>query len=150
MDKIVAIRGTYKEDLQGLLDLYAHLHNDDATLPPQHDLDRIWESICNRHDLHCIVADMNGYLISSCILAIIPNLTRGARPYGVLENVITHPEFRNQGHARAVLEYALDLTRSAKCYKAMLLSKKKNIEAHQLYKKMGFDIDSKFGFVIYW
>ncbi|MBN1850872.1 MAG: GNAT family N-acetyltransferase [Deltaproteobacteria bacterium] len=132
-----------------MLDLYAYLHPDDKALPPQHDLDRIWESICTRSDIHCIVADMNGMLISSCTLAIIPNLTRGARPYGVIENVVTHPEFRCQGHANAVLQYALDITRSTKCYKVMLLSNKKNKEAHQLYEKMGFDMDSKYGFIIY-
>jgi ribosomal protein S18 acetylase RimI-like enzyme len=150
MERLIAIRETYGEDLQGLLDLYAHLHKNDGAMPPQYDLDRIWENICTRPDIHCIVADMDGKLISSCVLAIIPNLTRGARPYGVIENVVTHPDFRRQGHANAVLQYALDLTQSAKCYKVMLLSNKKNEEAHHLYEKMGFDKDLKYGFNMYW
>ena len=149
MKKIVAIRETCKDDLHGLLDLYAHLHSDDALLPPQHDLAPIWESMCDNPAVHCIIADSDGRIISSCILLVIPNLTRSARSYGIIENVITHPDFRRQGYAKAVLEYALDLTQSASCYKVMLLSNRKNQEAHQLYETLGFDRHTKYGYVIY-
>jgi GNAT superfamily N-acetyltransferase len=150
MEKIVAIRETCREDLQGLLDLYTYLHSDNIPLPPQQDLARIWGSMCDNPTIRCIVADLEGEIISSCILLVIPNLTRGARPYGIIENVITHPGFRRQGHAKAVLQYALELTQSAGCYKVMLLSNRKNQEAHQLYEDLGFDRYTKYGYVIYW
>jgi GNAT superfamily N-acetyltransferase len=150
METIVTIRQTCKEDLQDLLHLYAHLHSDDDALPPQSDLARIWGALCDNPAIRCIAADLEGQIISSCILLIIPNLTRGARPYGIIENVITHPGFRREGHAKAVLQYALELAQSAGCYKVMLLSNRKNEEAHRLYEALGFDRHTKYGYVMYW
>jgi len=51
-------------------------------------------------------------LVASCALAIIANLTRGARPYAVIENVVTHESYRRRGLGTAVLHHAVDLARS--------------------------------------
>ena len=40
---------------------------------------------------------VDGQLVASCNLAVIPNLTRGGRAYGVIENVITDAAHRGQG-----------------------------------------------------
>ena len=37
---------------------------------------------------------------------IIPNLTRGLRPYAFVENVVTHADYRGKGYATACLNYA--------------------------------------------
>lgn len=47
---------------------------------------------------------MDGGLVASCTLTLTPNLTRGCRPYGVIENVVTDVGFRKRGFAKAVLE----------------------------------------------
>jgi GNAT superfamily N-acetyltransferase len=79
------------------------------------------------------------HLVPSCTLEIIPNLTRGCRPYGVIENVVTHEEHRRQGHARGVLNAALQDARSTRCYKAMLLTGRKDEGTLRLYESVGFD-----------
>ena len=54
-------------------------------------------------------------LAASCTLTIIPNLTRNARPYAVIENVVTDPAFRRQGIGHAVLNAAQDAAWNADC-----------------------------------
>ena len=54
-----------------------------------------------------LVADHAGRASATCILVVVPNLTRGGRPYALIENVVTHSSLRGQGYERAVLEAAL-------------------------------------------
>jgi len=135
-----------KNDLDGLLDLYAHLSPNDAPLPPRAQVVKLWEEIIANPALTYFVAEQEGKLVSSCNLTIVPNLTRGARPFGVIENVITHPDFRRQGLAKRVLDRAVDTARQAGCYKVMLMSGAKRAQAHALYEKVGFKKDTKVGF----
>ena len=58
---------------------------------------QVWDDICRDPKLHCLITEMDGVFVASCILAIIPNLTRGARSYGLIENVVTHASYRRQG-----------------------------------------------------
>ena len=53
---------------------------------------------------NCFGLYMDGGLVASCTLTLTPNLTRGCRPYGVIENVVTDVGFRKRGFAKAVLE----------------------------------------------
>jgi len=57
---------------------------------------------------HLLFLEHGGVPVSTCVLHILLNLTRGARPYGLIENVVTHREFRNRGSGTAFLTHALD------------------------------------------
>jgi GNAT superfamily N-acetyltransferase len=139
-------RQATKDDLDGLLDLYTHLSPNDAPLPPRHQVVALWQEIVANPALTYFVAEQAGRLIATCNLTIVPNLTRGARPFGVIENVVTHPDFRRQGIAQAVLDRAIETAREAGCYKVMLLSGVGRTGAHALYEKVGFSKDTKLGF----
>jgi len=39
------------------------------------------------------------------VVEVIPNLTRACRPYGVIENVVTHSSHRGQGWGHALLHW---------------------------------------------
>jgi GNAT superfamily N-acetyltransferase len=80
-------------------------------------------------------------------LIVIPNLTRGARPYGLIENVVTHPEYRKQGIGSNLLRYALRLAWEKQCYKVMLLTGRKQEETLRFYESVGFQRGIKTGFV---
>ena len=142
----VTIRHATKDDLDGLLDLYAHLSPNDAPLPPRPQVVELWDEILTNPMLTYFFAEHAGQLIASCNLTIVPNLTRGARPYGVIENVITHPDFRRRGVAKAVLDRAIETAKQANCYKVMLMSGISRKGAHALYEKVGFSKDTKVGF----
>ena len=142
------IRHATEDDLDGLLALYTYLNPNDALLPPRAQVVALWMEIIANPTLTYFVAEQGSRLISACNLAIVPNLTRGARPFGVIENVITHPDFRRRGLAKRVLDCAVDAARQAGCYKVMLMSGAKRTEAHTLYEKVGFRKDTKVGFDI--
>jgi GNAT superfamily N-acetyltransferase len=145
---VIPIRSIRSDELPQLIELYRHLHPDDAPLPPQDQLQSIWQSIQNNPDLHYLVAEINGQLVSSAALAIIPNLTRGACPYALIENVVTHTDFRRQGLGTAVLNKATEIARQRNCYKIMLLTGSNRPETLRFYETTGFVKNQKTGLVM--
>ncbi|MFB2895004.1 GNAT family N-acetyltransferase [Aerosakkonemataceae cyanobacterium BLCC-F50] len=140
------IRPVQTDELQSLLELYQHLNPTDS-LPDEEQLQKVWHQLLNDPKITCWVVDFEGTLIASCILVIVPNLTRNARPYALIENVVTHPEYRRQGIGKRLLDRVLQFAWSQNCYKVMLLSSSTREEAHQFYEKVGFSRDRKVGFV---
>ncbi len=70
---------------------------------------RVFEEIIASKYLDLIVAENEGLLLGSCYLNVIPNMTRGGRPYAVIENVITDSAHRNRGTGKALMDRALDM-----------------------------------------
>jgi len=143
----VRIRNAHQNELEALLNLYQHLHATDAPLPEGATLRQIWSEILSDPKVYCLVADLNGELVASCVLVVIPNLTRGARPYGLIENVVTHAAHRRKGIATQLLRHALQVAWGKNCYKAMLLTGSKHKEIHRFYEQAGFIKGDKTGFV---
>lgn len=84
-------------------------------------------------------AKSEGALLASCALTIIPNLTRGGRPYGIIENVVTHTDFRRRGLGKSVIAAALNRCWHRDCYKVMLMAGINSYEVHAFYEALGFD-----------
>ena len=121
----------------------------DEPLPDATTVARVWDELCNDPKLHCFVATVDDTPVASCILAIIPNLTRGARPYGLIENVVTRAEYRCQGIGTALLRHALAVAWEHNCYKVMLLTGRKDESVLRFYEKAGFRQGVKTGFIAY-
>jgi GNAT superfamily N-acetyltransferase len=141
----VSIREVRSDELRSLLYLYEHLHASDVPLPDDAVLEQVWADILSDPRMHCFVAELDGVLVGSCILAILPNLTRGARPYGLIENVVTHSGHRRKGFGTRLLRHALQFAWQRNCYKVMLLTGRE--DAHQFYEQAGFKRGIKTGFV---
>ena len=110
-----------EEDFDGLMRLYTQLHNNPFSEKDE-KITKLWKNIISDKNHHIIVAEENSKIISSCVCVIIPNLTRGQRPYAYIENVITDSEYRKQGLATACLNYAKEIAKQENCYKIMLLT----------------------------
>jgi GNAT superfamily N-acetyltransferase len=144
----INIRELKEADLGVLLEAYRDLHPDDAPLPLEKQVKRLWKETCADPRLIYIGAFDGSRLIATCTAAIVPNFTRGARPYTVIENIWTHPEHRRQGVGSRVLQELLSRCWAANCYKAMLLSASHRGAAHAFYEHNGFDRHAKQGFII--
>jgi GNAT superfamily N-acetyltransferase len=129
------VRPARVADLDGVLTLYKVLRPHDPELSAQTATDA-FSTLVERDDIDVLVCEDNGVLAATCMLAIIPNLASGARPFGVIEHVVTLPACRRQGHARRILEHALALAWSRGCYKVILLSGAHRSDAHKLYESV--------------
>ena len=139
-------RAAHSNDLEGILALYRELRAGDPALPPE-TAHKEFAKLLARSDLEIVVCEVETILVATCMLAVIPNLANGARPFGVIEHVVTLPAYRGSGYGRLVLEHALSKAWSLGCYKVMLLSGTQRTEAHKLYESVGFLGDTERGFV---
>jgi GNAT superfamily N-acetyltransferase len=94
--------------LSALLELYQHLAEGDER-PSLDSAEEVFEWLKAYKGSAIIVGQVAGALVASCTLIVVPNLTRGGRPYGLIENVVTHRNFRNRGFGKQVLLQAVDL-----------------------------------------
>ncbi|MFL9453026.1 MULTISPECIES: hypothetical protein [Nostocales] len=83
----ITVRLIAREELPQLLFLYSHLNAVDAPLPSDEVLQSLWDSILSDPRLYYIVAEVSNQLVATSNLTIVPNLTRGARPYGLIEHL---------------------------------------------------------------
>lgn len=135
-------------ELDQLLSLYQYLNQDDPRLEIDQNLTKLWQAICDDPFYFCFVIHEDGKLVSACYLIIIRNLTRNARPYALIENVVTHPDYRNKGYGTAILKKAVAVAQENNCYKVMLMTSRKEESTLRFYEKAGFDRGDKTGFVI--
>ena len=140
------IRECTHQDLDRLLRLYTQLH-DDPPSDPDGRARAVWQRICSDPSHHVIVADEGGELAASCICVIIPNLTRGQRPYALIENVVTARAFRRRGLGTACLAYAKQLAERENCYKLMLLTGSREEATLRFYRRAGYNDRDKTAFI---
>lgn len=137
-----------KDELNSLLSLYKHLHFNDVAADDK-ELETVWQSILDDKNIYVLCIRDGDKLVSSCTLTVIKNLTRGAKPYGVIENVVTHCDYRNRGYGTKVLSSAVDIAKERNCYKLLLMTSRKEESTLRFYEQAGFDSKAKTGFVQY-
>ena len=140
------IREIRDTELTDLLKLYLDLHEDTVPEMTEH-LKTIWDTIIKDDNHHIIVKVVDGKIVSSCVCVIIPNLTRGIRPYAFIENVVTSKEYRGCGYATECLNYAKCIARKENCYKMMLLTGSKKEATLKFYEGAGYNSSDKTAFI---
>lgn len=140
------VREIQQNELNQLLELYLHLH--ETTLPEESEhLKQTWQTIIQDSNHHIIVKIVDGQIVSSCVCVIIPNLTRGIRPYAFIENVVAHKDYRGNGYAKECLNFAKEIAKQMNCYKMMLLTGSKEDATLNFYKSAGYNCTDKTAFV---
>jgi GNAT superfamily N-acetyltransferase len=146
MNEVLQIRDALPGDLQGLQDLYGHLIANDIHCSPQEAVG-IFQQFLLYPGSAILVGTIEDELATSCTLVVIPNLTRGGKPYALIENVVTHAGWRNRGFGQAILKAAAERAWQQGCYKVMLMTGSKKPETLAFYGAAGFE-QSKTGFQI--
>ncbi|MBB4955270.1 GNAT superfamily N-acetyltransferase [Agrobacterium vitis] len=142
----ITIRAAQPDDLGSLLLLYRELNSDDDLLQP--DLVREkYAEILAHPGLTIFLALDKDIPAATASLVVIPNLTRGGRPYALIENVASAISHRGQGYGKAVVLHAISSAWQAGCYKAMLLTGRTDPAIHKFYEACGF-VQNKTGFQV--
>jgi len=141
-----SLRCASPQDLAQLLELYTHLNADNRPPIDEH-LASLWREILDDPNHHVIVLEESGVLVSTCVLLIVPNLTRSQRPYALIENVVTRADCRKRGYATAVLDFARGIARERGCYKIMLMTGCKDEATLRFYEKAGYNRKDKTAFI---
>lgn len=134
-------------ELAAVLSLYAHLHDADEPPPSRAAAELAWAEAMANPRCRYIGGYDGDALVACCTIVVVPNLTRGCRPYALIENVVTHRGHRNQGWGKAVLAHALGFAWSAQCYKVMLMTGRNDEAVLRFYEAAGFSRHAKQAFV---
>ena len=140
------IREAVRGDLEGLLALYAQLHNEPAEQPGE-AARQVWETILQDENYTVVVAEEAGRVVSTCICTVVWNLTHQQRPYAVIENVVTDRAFRGRGLATGCLNYARGVARRRNCYKMMLMTGSRQESTLRFYERAGYTRHDKTAFI---
>jgi GNAT superfamily N-acetyltransferase len=124
------------DDLDALLALFANSEVSRSAEPQR--AKQIWAQTLAREGLFIFVSDAKSRIVSTCMLITTPNLLRGGRQFGILENVATHPNFQGRGHGRAVIAAALDEAWKQDCHQVLMQSGRADPRVHRFYEACGF------------
>jgi len=143
------IRNIDRKDVNDLNYLYInHLTKN----PPKEQQDmqkwsELLEKLIADPDYHLLVGEIDDKIVSSVTLIVIRNLTHNLRPYALIENVVTHGDYRNKGYASALIGHACKIAEDSGCYKIMLMTGSKQESTLRFYEKCGFNRNDKTGFI---
>jgi ribosomal protein S18 acetylase RimI-like enzyme len=135
-----------ENEILSLFELYKQLNPEDKTIN-EFTVKNIWKNI-EIQNIKYFIAKENGKIIASCYICIIPNLTRGGKSIGFIENVITDIEYRRKGIGKNIIKNAIKYAKEQNCYKILLQSGNRRTDAHGFYESLGFDGESKRAFEI--
>jgi GNAT superfamily N-acetyltransferase len=140
----VSIRAARASDLEGLLKLYPHLNPADEEISLDLAASRL-DQIKQLPGSAVLLGLLGDDLVASCTLIVIPNLTRGGKPYALIENVVTNALHRGRGYGTSILRAAVEAAWKAGCYKVMLMTGSKQPSTLKFYENAGFE-QTKTGF----
>lgn len=133
-------------DLPSLLALFAASEVSAAAEPPERAA-AIWRESLAHPGVAVFVADHDGRIAATCMLVTAPNLLRGGRRHGFLENVVTHPGLRGRGFGAAVVRAALEHAWAAGCHHVLMQSGRADPHVHAFYEAVGFEPGRRIAYV---
>lgn len=139
------IRKAIPSDAEALKVLYfEHL----TKYPPTEEQDMsLWKKMLDKFEkdenMYLLVLEEDNQVVSSVQMTIIESLTHNVRSFAVIENVVTHVDYRNKGYASRLLERATEIAKEKNCYKLFLETGSNRESTLNFYRKNGFEIDKK-------
>lgn len=134
------------DDFESVQRLYRQLHPSDP-VPAEQTLRAIFEQILATPGLRIFLLEVEQRVVATTYLNVIPNLTRSASPYAVIENVVVEESLRGTGLGQQIMAGTLAAAWDAGCYKAMLMTGSKRPSTLAFYRACGFSPDAKSAFL---
>jgi N-acetylglutamate synthase-like GNAT family acetyltransferase len=107
------------------------------------------DKIRRDHYNFLLVYEEEGEIIGTLTLNICLQALHGIRPFGVVENIIVHENFRSRNVGQKLLQYVEDYCKTIDCHRIMLLSNSTRQRAHQFFEREGYSGSVSKGFKKY-
>ncbi|PZN95727.1 MAG: GNAT family N-acetyltransferase [Hyphomicrobiales bacterium] len=132
-----SVRLAHNDDLPRILSLYAQLSPGDL-LPDAADATETWQRILTNDMMSVHVAAVDDVVAATCVLIVVPNLTRNQRPFALIENVVSDAALRGRGLGKSVVQAAVSHAFVLDCYKVMLMTGRSDPAVLGFYEACGF------------
>ena len=98
----------------------------------------MFKAIEARKDVHLLVAELDGVVVGTCSLYVLPTLAHGVRNLSFVEYVMVDEKYQRRGVGRRLMEECVRIARKAGSYKLFVPSSFQRERAHAFYEKVGF------------
>jgi GNAT superfamily N-acetyltransferase len=127
-----------KKHLPQILRLYAEVLDKGEVLSMT-DAEKLFDKMADYPNYKVYVAEIDNQVVGTFALLIMDNLAHIGTPSGIIEDVVVDTDFQGQGIGKLMMNFALEKCRHFGCYKMVLSSNLKRVEAHQFYENLGFE-----------
>ena len=139
---VVLIRQAERDDVAAIVSLLAQDKvaggREKNTQPlPQAYYDA-FEEITRSAENTLVVAEIEGAIVGTLQLTLIPNLTMQGGKRALVEAVFINEKYRGLGIGRKLMQWAVDTARESGCCMVQLTTNKQRVAAHQFYESLGF------------
>lgn len=133
----IMIRSVAVADLAALCELYRQLNPDDPPGPSEAAALDLLVGVLEHAGTTIFVGEVDGSCVSTCMLVVCPNFSRSGRPFGLIENVVTHRDHRRQGYGRRLVQRAIEAARQQGCYRVSSMTGSRRQETLRFYEETG-------------
>ena len=139
---MVKVREAKEADIPRILELYRQLamnpgELESVTAEPEF-AQEMFRKMTELEGYHLLVAEVDGEVMGTAVLMILPGLAHGISHWGVVEFMVVDEAHRSRGIGQVLMDRAAEIAQEADCYKIMLGSNKKRSDAHRFYRKAGY------------
>lgn len=132
-------------DCNELIELYHQL------IPYQriknvYDFSNSLKKLTKLNNYYLLGIRINGKIVATCTLIILPNLTHNLRPFAVIENVITDVKYRRRGFGSELINQSKRIAIENNCHKILVQTRSKLSGTISFYEKNGFVKNQTTGF----
>jgi GNAT superfamily N-acetyltransferase len=139
---MVKVREAKEADIPRILELYRQLAMNPGELESvTAELEfarEMFRKMTELEGYHLLVAEVDGEVVGTTVLVILPGLAHGISHWGVVEFMVVDEAHRSRGIGQVLMDRAAEIAQEAGCYKIMLGSNKKRTNAHRFYRKAGY------------
>lgn len=128
------------KDIPTLIDLYAQM--DDELPLAAETVTKVFQEIASYPNYAIYLASLiesPQTVIGTFSLIFLPTMMHpGYHKYAEIDSVTILPVYRCRGFGKQMMQFALNISREAGCYKMSLSSNVLRIHAHKFYEDLGF------------
>ncbi|WP_088189565.1 GNAT family N-acetyltransferase [Desulfosporosinus sp. FKA] len=130
------IRQATEQDLLSIVDLLQAMDGEEKI--DYGEAVTIWRKMKEYPYYKVFVVADSDQIIAACSLIILENLGHRGAKLALAESVIVAANYRGSGIGSMLMHFIMDEAKEGNCYKLMLSSNKKRLQAHAFYQKQGF------------